>query len=99
MTDFCIADGICVPYLVNEMLREAEQPLYEQNFGLGLKTSVPLRCGYLRPWRLIESADSGVSKITHNKEGLKINLDIVDNCVVIQGKHEEKSDEHGFVSR
>lgn len=36
MTTFCVADGICVPYLVNEMLREAEQPLYEQNFGLGL---------------------------------------------------------------
>lgn len=110
MTTFCVADGICVPYLVNEMLHEAEQPLYEQNFGLGLMPndivlptaellSVPLRCGYLRPWRLLESADSGVSNITHNKEGLKINLDVVDNCVVIQGKHEEKIDEHRFVSR
>lgn len=109
MTTFCVADDICVQYLVNKMLREAEQPLYEQNFGLGLMPNdlvlltaeqllVPLRCGYLRPWRLLESADSGVSNITHNKEGLKINLDVVDNCVVIQGKHEEKSGEHGFVS-
>lgn len=60
--------------------------------------SVPLCSGYLQPWRLLESADSGVSNITHNKEGLKINLDVMDNCVVIQGKIEEKSDEHGFVS-
>lgn len=78
MTTFCVADGICVQYLVNKMLREAEQPLYEQNFGLGLmpndlvlltaeQLSVPLRCGYLRPWRLLESADSGVSNITHNR--------------------------------
>lgn len=111
-----------IPYLMNEILHDAEQPLYDQNFGLGLMPtdlvlpttellSVPLRCGYLRPWRLLESADSGVSNITHDKGGLKINLDVqqfkpnelkvkvVDNCVVIEGKHEERSDEHGFVSR
>lgn len=90
MTTFCVADGICVPYLVNEMLRETEQPLYEQNFGLGLMPndlvlptaellSVPLRSSYLRQWRLLESGDIGVSNITHNKEGLKINLDVMDN--------------------
>lgn len=76
MTTFCVADGICVPYLVNEILRKAEQPLYEQNFGLGLMPndlvlptaellSVPLR--YLWPCRLLESVDSSFKH--HSQQG------------------------------
>lgn len=29
----------------------------------------------------------------------ELKVKVVDNCVVIEGKHEERSDEHGFVSR
>lgn len=111
-----------VPYLMNEMIRDFEMPLYDQNFGLGLFPSdmivptsellaLPLRNGYLRPWRLRDLADSGTSEISQTKDGFNINLDVqqfkpdelsvkvVDDCVVVEGKHEERSDEHGYVSR
>lgn len=29
----------------------------------------------------------------------ELNVKTVDNCLVIEGKHEEKQDEHGYVSR
>jgi len=29
----------------------------------------------------------------------ELDVKIVDNCVLIEGKHEEKKDEHGFISR
>lgn len=71
----------------------------------------PLRCGYLRPWRNIALGDSGISTIKSDKNGLQINLDVqqfkpeelkvsvADGYIVINGNHEERSDEHGFVSR
>lgn len=71
----------------------------------------PMRCGYLRPWRNPAIGDSGISSIKSDKNGLQINLDVqqfkpeelkvtvADGYIVIDGKHEERSDEHGFVSR
>ncbi|XP_054271021.1 alpha-crystallin A chain-like [Macrosteles quadrilineatus] len=111
-----------VPFFVDEMLRDLERPLYDQHFGLGLWPSdnlipttqllrAPLRCGYMRPWRLLDWDNSGISNIINDKDGLKINLDVqqfkpeelnvkvVDDYVVVEGKHEERSDEHGFISR
>ncbi|KAK9502212.1 hypothetical protein O3M35_011023 [Rhynocoris fuscipes] len=73
--------------------------------------SAPLRCGYLRPWRNISADDSGVSTIESNSKEFKINLDVqqfkpeelkvkvVDDYIVVEGKHEERSDQHGFISR
>ncbi|KAL1138503.1 hypothetical protein AAG570_008566 [Ranatra chinensis] len=73
--------------------------------------SVPLRSGYRRPWRAMNAGDSGVSNIRNDSEGFKINLDVqqfkpeelsvkvVDDFLVVDAKHEERSDEHGFVSR
>lgn len=29
----------------------------------------------------------------------EINVKVVDKCVVVEGKHEEKQDEHGWISR
>lgn len=29
----------------------------------------------------------------------EINVKVVDDCLVVEGKHEEKQDKHGFVSR
>ncbi|XP_063225312.1 alpha-crystallin A chain-like [Bacillus rossius redtenbacheri] len=71
----------------------------------------PLRIGYYRPWRHQASRQSGVSNLLRGKEGFKVNLDVqqfkpeevsvkvVDNCVVVEGKHEERQDEHGYISR
>lgn len=67
---------------------------------------------YMRPWRHLAavSRDLG-STIKMEKDKFQINLDMqhfspeeitvktADGYIVIEGKHEEKKDEHGFVSR
>ncbi|KAL0276538.1 UNVERIFIED_CONTAM: hypothetical protein PYX00_004093 [Menopon gallinae] len=72
---------------------------------------MPLSRGYYRPWRHIRGKDSGISNIASTNDEFKVNLDVqqfkpeqlsvkvVDNSVVIEGKHEERQDEHGFISR
>ncbi|XP_025407226.1 alpha-crystallin A chain-like [Sipha flava] len=66
---------------------------------------------YLRPHRLSSAAQSGLSCIQNDKNNFKVNLDVqqfkpeevsvkvVDGYVVVEGKHEERSDEHGYISR
>nr|AIU47035.1 heat shock protein [Phenacoccus solenopsis] len=73
--------------------------------------SVPLRSGYLRLLRPSLLEESGVSSVSNQKDQFKVNLDVqqfkpeeinvkvVDNYVVVEGKHEEKQDKHGFISR
>lgn len=112
--------------LLSELLDDYRRPhlgdLYDQNFGLGLLNdevlrpvhsllSGPLRSGYLRPWRNLAAAESGVSAIQTDKNEVRINLDvqqfkpeelkvrISDGFIVVEGKHEERSDQHGFISR
>lgn len=66
---------------------------------------------YMRPWRApVVRQDSG-STITADKEKFQVILDIqqfapneisvkiANNSVVVEGKHEEKQDEHGYISR
>lgn len=72
-----------------------------------------LRSGYLRPWQRttgLQKQDSG-STLNINEEKFEVILDvqqfspneisvkITDKFVVVEAKHEEKQDEHGFVSR
>ncbi|XP_035786863.1 protein lethal(2)essential for life-like [Anopheles albimanus] len=71
-----------------------------------------LRGGYYRPWRntALARQDSG-STLNLDKDRFQIILDVqqftpeeitvktLDRCIVVEGKHEEKQDEHGFVSR
>ncbi|XP_067002389.2 alpha-crystallin B chain-like [Anabrus simplex] len=89
--------------------------LFDQNFGLGLLDEdllFPQRSPmYSRPWRRMAARDSGVSNIQYNKDGFRANIDVqqfkpeeivvktVGNSVVVEGKHEERPDEHGFISR
>lgn len=75
-------------------------------------TSPLLRSGYYRPWRntALTRQDSG-STLNLDKDKFQIILDVqqftpeeitvktTDKYVVVEGKHEEKQDEHGFVSR
>nr|ARQ84025.1 heat shock protein [Liriomyza trifolii] len=72
------------------------------------------RTGYLRPWQHAANAllkqDDG-STVNIDKEKFEVMLDVqqftpneinvkvVDNYVVVEGKHEEKQDEHGYISR
>ncbi|KAK9502214.1 hypothetical protein O3M35_011024 [Rhynocoris fuscipes] len=115
-----------LPFLINDLLDDYRRPrlgdMYDQHFGLGLLNdeilrprtaymSVPMRSGYLRPWRNLAAGDSGVSTIESNSNEFKVNLDVqqfkpeelkvkvVDDFIVVEGKHEERSDQHGFISR
>ncbi|XP_055533241.1 protein lethal(2)essential for life-like [Wyeomyia smithii] len=71
------------------------------------------RAGYNRPWRnnsLASRQDSG-SAVNLGGDKFQINLDVqqfspneisvkaTDNSILVEGKHEEKQDEHGFISR
>ncbi|XP_049943076.1 protein lethal(2)essential for life-like [Schistocerca serialis cubense] len=72
---------------------------------------VPSLSGYYRPWRHLAARNSGVSTIQNNKDGFKVNLDVqqfkpeeltvkvVGDSVVVEAKHEERKDEHGYISR
>lgn len=75
----------------------------------GLTT--PLNSGYLRALRHLQPEDSGVSTVASKKDEFKVTLDVqqfkpdeikvkvVDDYVVVEGKHEEREDKHGYVSR
>lgn len=64
---------------------------------------------YFRPWRT-ENADAG-STMQIDKEKFRVDLDVQhfkpeevtvkvsDGCVIVEGNHEEKQDEHGYISR
>lgn len=66
---------------------------------------------YMRPRQLYSRQRSGLSEVKSGKDTFRVNLDVnqfspneltvktVDNTVVVHGKHEEKPDEHGYISR
>lgn len=73
-----------------------------------------MRCpaGYLRNWRSSASEKDTGSTVAFNKDKFEANLDVQhfkpeeisvkitgDNTVTIEGKHEEKEDEHGQIYR
>ncbi|XP_066998529.2 protein lethal(2)essential for life [Anabrus simplex] len=72
---------------------------------------LPRRQRYVRPWRRQSARQSGFSRVENNKDTFKIYLDVeqfkpeeihvklVGNNVVVQGKHEERPDEHGQIAR
>ncbi|XP_053619109.1 protein lethal(2)essential for life-like [Plodia interpunctella] len=103
-----------LPYLFDYDHPRWPRRLLDQNFGLTLSpedvTSAanlnsPL-ISRLKPWW----PDAG-SSIKTEKDKFQINVDVQhfspdeitvktsDGFIVIEGKHEEKKDEHGFVSR
>lgn len=67
---------------------------------------------YYRPWRNLQAAaqDSG-STIKSEKDKFQVNLDVqhfapeeisvktADGYLIVEAKHEEKQDEHGYISR
>ncbi|XP_046739708.1 protein lethal(2)essential for life-like isoform X2 [Diprion similis] len=68
--------------------------------------------GYYRPWRnIVRQNSGGASTVQADKEKFQVILDVqqfspdeitvktVDNNVVVEAKHEEKQDEHGYISR
>uniref|UniRef100_A0A1B6LKJ3 SHSP domain-containing protein n=1 Tax=Graphocephala atropunctata TaxID=36148 RepID=A0A1B6LKJ3_9HEMI len=82
-------------------------PIFKDLQLKGLDTSL----FYSRPHRLLRPDDSGTSRIFNTKDNFKISLDvqqfkpnelsvkIVDDFLVVEGKHGEQTDEYGLVSR
>ncbi|CAB0015313.1 unnamed protein product [Nesidiocoris tenuis] len=71
-----------------------------------------LRAGYIRPWRSLAPPASGISTVSTTDNEFSVKLDVshfkpeelkvhVDdsNYIVIEGKHEERVDEHGIIAR
>ncbi|CAL7948310.1 unnamed protein product [Xylocopa violacea] len=68
---------------------------------------------YYRPWGelLRKTEGGGTSTVKADKDKFQVVLDVqqfkpeeinvkvVDKCVIVEGKHEEKQDEHGWISR
>ncbi|KZC10007.1 PREDICTED: protein lethal(2)essential for life-like [Dufourea novaeangliae] len=66
---------------------------------------------YYRPWRKLLHKEGGTSTVQADKNKFhvvldipqfkpeEINVKVVDKCVIVEGKHEEKKDEHGWISR
>ncbi|XP_058835620.1 protein lethal(2)essential for life-like [Topomyia yanbarensis] len=67
------------------------------------------RIGYNRPWVSLRNDSGSTVDVTGDK--FQINLDVqqfspeeitvkaTDKAIVVEGKHEEKQDEHGFIER
>ncbi|KAG5895622.1 hypothetical protein JTB14_017731 [Gonioctena quinquepunctata] len=68
--------------------------------------------GYMRNWRSAASQQDSGSTVTFDKEKFQANLDVQqfkpeeisvkvtgDNTITVEGKHEEKQDEHGQIYR
>lgn len=68
--------------------------------------------GQLAPFRhTFDRNRSGLSRVVNSKDQFKVSLDVhqfkpeevvvktIDNFVVIEGRHEEKEDEHGYIQR
>ncbi|XP_034196470.1 protein lethal(2)essential for life-like isoform X1 [Osmia lignaria lignaria] len=68
---------------------------------------------YYRPWSqlLHQGKGGGASTVIADKDSYRVDLDVqqfapeeinvkvVDHFVIVEGKHEEKQDEHGWISR
>ncbi|XP_049938536.1 protein lethal(2)essential for life-like [Schistocerca serialis cubense] len=93
--------------LVYRILEELNQPTsqYDQGFGLGLLAAL-----LSRPLRYQPICLSAAPNIIH-KEGFEVSLDVqqfrpdeisvkkIDDFIVVEGKHDERKDGHGYVSR
>lgn len=76
--------------------------------------SSPLRSGtYYRPWQgaQLNRQTSGISDLKFDDKQVQVILDVQqfgpgeitvktsEGAIIVEGKHEEKQDEHGFISR
>ncbi|CAH2099200.1 unnamed protein product [Euphydryas editha] len=79
---------------------------------LTIATGPLLTREYYRPWRHLAAAARDIgSNIKNESDKIQINLDVqhfapeeisvktADGYIVVEGKHEEKQDQHGYVSR
>jgi len=99
----------------SQRVRQPMTRLFDQHFGLNLNDEDILLPSALfpqsRPRRLFTRQQSGVSEVNVEKERFQVMLDVqqfrpreinvkvVNGFIVVEGKHEEREDEHGFITR
>uniref|UniRef100_A0A1B6JCU8 SHSP domain-containing protein n=1 Tax=Homalodisca liturata TaxID=320908 RepID=A0A1B6JCU8_9HEMI len=94
--------------IIYHILHMMNKPIFlDRNFGSLISSPF----FYSRPHRLVSPEQSGTSKILTDKNNFRISLDVqqfkpnelsvkvVDDFVVIEGKHGEQTDDYGLVSR
>uniref|UniRef100_A0A6V7KX60 SHSP domain-containing protein n=1 Tax=Bracon brevicornis TaxID=1563983 RepID=A0A6V7KX60_9HYME len=71
----------------------------------------PAIYAHVRPWAVARKGPAGASVVKPDKDAFHVSLDVqqfapeeitvkvVDRTVTIEGKHDEKQDEHGWISR
>lgn len=77
---------------------------------LSLPTHHGMLSNYYRPWSLLNTKDAG-STMHVDKNNFRVDLDVqhfapeeikvkaADGCITVEGTHDEKPDEHGFIHR
>jgi len=83
-----------------------------QPFSLANRMLTRTPAGYLRSWRSNAGVQDVGSTVSYEQDRFQANLDVQqfkpeeisvkvtgNNVLTIEGKHEEKQDEHGFISR
>ncbi|XP_066594685.1 protein lethal(2)essential for life-like [Prorops nasuta] len=83
-----------------------------QVYGMLLPKNKKQTSRYYRPWgEVMRQGESGSSTVKAEKDKFQVVLDVqqfapeeinvkvVDRFVIVEGKHEEKQDEHGWISR
>ncbi|XP_011500514.1 PREDICTED: protein lethal(2)essential for life-like [Ceratosolen solmsi marchali] len=92
----------------DQLITPGRLDLYHPYHGRGINA-----VNYIRPWaELLRSGDKGgLSTVEADKDKFLVTLDVqqfkpeeidvkvVDGCVVVNGKHDEKQDEHGWIAR
>ncbi|XP_075230920.1 alpha-crystallin A chain-like [Lycorma delicatula] len=101
-------DEIDTPILYDQNFGLGLNPTLEAGPRL---MQIPLHSGYLRPWRHLASGNSGTSSLQNTKDNFQVSLDVQQfkpeevsvklqgDYLVVEGKHEERQDKHGFISR
>ncbi|XP_026462567.1 protein lethal(2)essential for life-like [Ctenocephalides felis] len=81
------------------------------DFFTPLSATSVFRDNFFKSWDNEISVKDVASSVTTDKDKFQITLDVQqfkpkeitvktkNNCVIVEGKHEEKQDEHGFVTR
>ncbi|XP_046403811.1 protein lethal(2)essential for life-like [Ischnura elegans] len=86
---------------------------HDDLFVPSLRSRLPLLrpSSYFRPWNQFNRQTSATTSVQADKSQFQVILDVqqfspselsvktVGNTIVVEGKHEEREDEHGFISR
>lgn len=91
---------------------DADDLLAPMTMPLEFRSLLRTPSGYYRPWRTSQQRHDAGSTVRLDGDEFQVNLDVQqftpeeitvkacgENTITVEGKHDEKKDEHGFISR